>query len=218
MKSNATLPVEKRYSDGSFASHVYPGTKARRNHTDGIAVRVIEYTLDVVGEDRAVSSGRADDVPAADHDHRPRGRPRRRVGRAVFAAVGDRDRVRRTQDQPARAGGGTAVENPRRGDPGGLRPPLRALRHPLLMHSAATDSGHDPDRLVFTRTLRAARRTTASHPGLSPPTQHDAHRGVTTEILHERLPPDVPAPTPAWSNAKCPSSTSSTRITGTRPV
>ena len=27
-------------------SHIYPGTKARRNHTDGIAVRVIEYTLE----------------------------------------------------------------------------------------------------------------------------------------------------------------------------
>ena len=46
LKSNAVLPVEKRYSDGSFASHIYPGTKARRNHTDGIAVRVIEYTLE----------------------------------------------------------------------------------------------------------------------------------------------------------------------------
>ena len=37
-----------------------------------------------------------------------------------------------------------------------------------LMHSAATDYGHDPDRLSFTRSLRAARRTTASHPGFSP--------------------------------------------------
>src|ERR1700677_3585228 len=27
LKSNAVLPVEKRYSDGSFASHIYPGTK-----------------------------------------------------------------------------------------------------------------------------------------------------------------------------------------------
>ena len=45
IKSSAVLPVEKRYSDGSFASHIYPGTKARRNKTDGIAVRVVEYTL-----------------------------------------------------------------------------------------------------------------------------------------------------------------------------
>jgi hypothetical protein len=37
-----------------------------------------------------------------------------------------------------------------------------------LMHSAATDYGHDPDRLSFIRSLRAARRTTATHPGFSP--------------------------------------------------
>ena len=37
-----------------------------------------------------------------------------------------------------------------------------------LMHSAATDYGHDPDRLSFIRSLRAARRTTSSHPGFSP--------------------------------------------------
>ncbi len=37
-----------------------------------------------------------------------------------------------------------------------------------LMHTIAIESGHDPDRLSFTRTLRAARRTTASHAGFSP--------------------------------------------------
>jgi Insertion element 4 transposase N-terminal/Transposase DDE domain len=37
-----------------------------------------------------------------------------------------------------------------------------------LMQDAAQASARDPDRLSFTRTLRAARRTTASHPGFSP--------------------------------------------------
>ena len=37
-----------------------------------------------------------------------------------------------------------------------------------LMHSVALEAGADPDRLSFTRTLRVARRTTASHPGFSP--------------------------------------------------
>jgi hypothetical protein len=37
-----------------------------------------------------------------------------------------------------------------------------------LMHAVALEAGHDPDRLSFTRTLRAARRTTGSHPGFSP--------------------------------------------------
>jgi hypothetical protein len=57
-----------------------------------------------------------------------------------------------------------------------------------LMHSAATDYGHDPDRLSFIRSLRAARRTTASHPGFSPEAIADAETSVTAEILRELLP------------------------------
>lgn len=57
-----------------------------------------------------------------------------------------------------------------------------------LMHSAATDSGHGPDRFSFTRTLRAARRTTASQPSFSPRTQNDAHRRSP-----RRAPPRRPA-------------------------
>ncbi len=42
MPSDSVLPVEKRYPDGSFASHVYPGTRTRHDDIDGIAVRVIK--------------------------------------------------------------------------------------------------------------------------------------------------------------------------------
>ena len=38
-----------------------------------------------------------------------------------------------------------------------------------LMHDAALNAGLDPDRLSFTRGLRAARRSTRSGPGFSPP-------------------------------------------------
>jgi hypothetical protein len=37
-----------------------------------------------------------------------------------------------------------------------------------LMHTVALEVDTDPDRLSFTRTLRAARRSAASHPGFSP--------------------------------------------------
>jgi hypothetical protein len=37
-----------------------------------------------------------------------------------------------------------------------------------LMHAVALDVDAGPDRLSFTRTLRAARRTTGSYPGFSP--------------------------------------------------
>jgi elongation factor P hydroxylase len=37
-----------------------------------------------------------------------------------------------------------------------------------LMHSVALDGDEDPDRLSFKRSLRVARRSTASYPGFSP--------------------------------------------------
>ncbi len=48
--------------------------------------------------------------------------------------------------------------------------------------------GKDPDRLSFTRSLRATRRTTASHPGFPPDTLANASHTVTDEILTELLP------------------------------
>jgi hypothetical protein len=38
-----------------------------------------------------------------------------------------------------------------------------------LMHDAALRGDLDPDRLSFVRSLRAARRTTRTQPGFSPP-------------------------------------------------
>jgi hypothetical protein len=165
IKSNAVLPVEKRYSDGSFGSHVYPGTKARRNRTDGIAVRVVEYTL---------QPGDAD--PEA---------PERRY--RLMTTITDPDAApaselaglytERWEIETAFAELKTHQRSPglvlRSKMPDGVIQEVYgylcvhyAIR--WLMHSAATDYGHDPDRLSFTRSLRAARRTTASHPGFSP--------------------------------------------------
>ncbi|WP_368680742.1 hypothetical protein [Rhodococcus opacus] len=45
---------------------------------------------------------------------------------------------------------------------------LCVQRHLLPAAPAATVSGHDPVRLSFIRTLRTARRTIGSHPGLPP--------------------------------------------------
>jgi hypothetical protein len=36
------------------------------------------------------------------------------------------------------------------------------------MHTVALEADTDPDRLSFTRSLRAARRATVSHPGFPP--------------------------------------------------
>lgn len=44
------LPREKTLPDGSYLSHVYPSTKDRRQHTNAIQVRVIEYTLEGIAD------------------------------------------------------------------------------------------------------------------------------------------------------------------------
>jgi hypothetical protein len=165
LKSNAVLAVEKRYSDGSFASHIYPGTKARRNHTDGIAVRVIEYTLE---------SGTGD-TTSADRTYRLL----TTITDAAAAPAADLARLysQRWEIETAFAELKTHQRGPslvlRSKMPDGVIQEVYgylcvhyAIR--WLMHSAATNFGHDPDRLSFTRSLRAARRTTASHPGFSP--------------------------------------------------
>ena len=45
VKKNLILPCIKRFEDGSYLSKIYASTKERRHDTNGILVRVIEYTL-----------------------------------------------------------------------------------------------------------------------------------------------------------------------------
>jgi len=164
MRSNAVLPIEKRYSDGSFASHIYPGTKARRNGTDGIEVRVIEYTL-----------ASDDDTDADERTYRlittitdPATAPAAELAQLYT----QRWEIETAFDElkTHQRGPGLVLRSKM---PDGVIQEVYgylcvhyAIR--WLMHSAATDYGHDPDRLSFIRSLRAARRTTASHPGFSP--------------------------------------------------
>ena len=174
IKSNAVLPVETRYPDGSFASHIYPGTTARRNKTDGIAVRVIEYNLDttiVAGTHQAAE-------PDADAESRtylllttildPTSAPADELAAVYFqrweieTAFGELKTHQRGAGVVLRSKLADGVIQ----EVYGYLCVHYAIR--WLMHTDATDSGKDPDRLSFTRSLRAARRTTASHPGFSP--------------------------------------------------
>lgn len=45
-KKNLRLPCNKRCADGSYVSVMYPSLRDRRNHTNGVDVRVIEYVLE----------------------------------------------------------------------------------------------------------------------------------------------------------------------------
>lgn len=200
LKSNAVLPVEKRYPDGSFASRINPGTKARRNHTDGIAVRVIEYTL---------SDDEANTAPM-DRTYRllttitdPTAAPGTDLARLysqrweIETAFGELKTHQRSPGVVLRSKMPDGVIQEVYG--------YLCVHYVIrwLMHSAATNFGHAPDRLSFTRSLRAARRTTASHPGfpLTPsPTPTDASQPRSCTNCY---PPGAPAPTRASSNEGC---------------
>ena len=47
-KKNLSLPRLKCFKDGSYLSVIYPSLRDRRHHTNGVEVRVIEYTLEGV--------------------------------------------------------------------------------------------------------------------------------------------------------------------------
>ncbi len=55
------------------------------------------------------------------------------------------------------------------------------------MHTVALDGAEDPDRESFTRMLRVARRSTASHPGCAPHVLDVSQRQAAAEILFEPL-------------------------------
>lgn len=176
IKGNAVLPVETRYADGSFASHIYPGTTARRNNREGIAVRVIEYHLDATADAQTYPD--ADDAAEPDAESRiyrllttiadPNRAPADELAELYFqrweieTAFGELKTHQRGAGVVLRSKLADGVIQ----EVYGYLCVHYAIR--WLMHSAAPSSGRDPDRLSFTRSLRAARRSTASHPGFSP--------------------------------------------------
>jgi len=93
IKKNLRLPCEKRLPDGSYLSRIYASPKDQRRGTKGVLVRVI----DTPGR----SPGGRADLSLGDDHARPRAGAGRRTGGALSRALGDRNRVRRTQDSSA---------------------------------------------------------------------------------------------------------------------
>lgn len=161
-KSSHRLPVIERLADGSFLSEVY-ASEDRRSRKHGTAVRVVEYEIDDPG--RAASDARyrllttiLDPALAPAHELAPL-----YSERWEFESALDELKVHQRGPRVVL----------RSKTPDGVIQEVYgqlcvhyAIR--WLMHTIAMESGHDPDRLSFTRTLRAARRTAASHAGFSP--------------------------------------------------
>lgn len=162
-KSNHVLPVGRRLGDGSFLSSIYPTQKDRRHGSSAITVRVIEYSLS--GEDN-VETDTTYRLLTTVVD--PRQAPAVELA-GVYAQRWEfetaLDELKTHQRSPKVVLRSKMPDGVRQEAYGYLCVHY-AIR--WLMHSVAISARADPDRLSFTRTLRAARRSTASHPGFSP--------------------------------------------------
>jgi hypothetical protein len=162
VKSDVGLPREQTLPDGSYLTSIY-ALKNRKAKRDGARARVIEYEL---------------------HDPGRKGNDTRY---RLLTTILDPEQAPAEELAPLYAqrwefeGALDELKVHQRGPrvvlrsktPDGVIQEMYgylcvhyAIR--WLMHAIAIESGHDPDRLSFTRTLRAARRTTASHAGFSP--------------------------------------------------
>lgn len=161
-KSNHVLPVDRLLPDGSYLSHLHQVRNYHRYPSE-VIVRVVEYTVDDPGRPDTESVYRLlttvtdpDAAPAAE----------------LAALYSQRWEFESILDELKTHQRGPRVVL-RSKAPEGVSQELYgylcvhyAIR--WLMHAVAVDADTDPDRLSFTRSLRVARRTTASHPGFSP--------------------------------------------------
>src|SRR5487761_214083 len=145
-KSNHVLVPEQRLADGSYLSHLYASTD--RHRTEGIAVRVIEYTLDDPGRPQAEPRYRLL-TTILDPDAAP--------ARELAATYAQRWEFELTLDELK-----THQRSPRlvlrSKNPKGVIQEIYGylcVHHAIrwLMHQVALEANTDPDRLSFTRTL-----------------------------------------------------------------
>jgi hypothetical protein len=160
MKASNVLPVLEELPDGSYRSAVYANPKARRNNTDAIPVRVIEYTVTTGANtsDFRLITTILDPATAPAQD--------------LADLYGRRWEIESCFDElkTHQRGPGIVLRSK---TPDGV---LQEIYGYLCVHYAlrsligevALLFEEDPLRFSFTRTLRAARRTLADRPAFSP--------------------------------------------------
>jgi len=163
VRSHQVLPVDTRLPDGSYLSTVHT-IRDRRQRRDGVVVRVIEYTVEGGDPTHDTAAGAyrlLTTIP--DPDRAP----------ALELAAPYRERWEfetaldelKTHQRSPRLVLRSKMPDGVIQEAYGYLCVHYAIR--WVMH-AVTRADTDPDRLSFTRALRVARRTTASHPGFSP--------------------------------------------------
>jgi Insertion element 4 transposase N-terminal/Transposase DDE domain len=161
-------PREQGLPDGSYLSSVYAFTD-RHKHDQPMSVRVVEYELNDAGRARGEERYRLL-TTILDHERAP--------AAELARLYSERWEIENALDELKTHQRGPRVVL-RSKQPDGVYQEAYAylsVHYAIrrLMHDAALKANLDPDRLSFTRGLRAARRSTRSHPGFSPP--HVRHR------------------------------------------
>ena len=157
-KSSHSLPIKARLADGSFLSVIYPSLKDRRHDTNAVAVRVVEYALGETDETYRLLTTILDAAVASAAELAGLYAERWEIESAF-------DELK-THQRSARVVLRSKMPDGVLQEVYGYFCLHYAIR--WLMHSVALGADADPGRISFTRTLRVARRTTASHPGFPP--------------------------------------------------
>jgi hypothetical protein len=162
--SHMLLPREQQLADGSYLTRIYKNQPDQRAQRDGQRVRVIEYQLadPALGEEEQryrllTTILDPEQAPATE----------------LAALYPERWEIEGMLDElKTHQRGPRAVLRSKQPDgvyqeAYGYLCTHYAIRR--LMHDAALRGDIDPDRLSFIRSLRAARRSTRTQPGFSPP-------------------------------------------------
>lgn len=187
-KSDTRLPVDEELGDGSYRSHlVEPDTRGRGRQ---IPVRVIEYTLQASESEHPHHAGEVYRLVTTILD--PDAAPAEDLAdlyaqRWEIESVFDEIKTHQQDSRPVL----------RSRDPDGVAQEIWGillLHHAIrdLIHITATGAGIDPDRISFTRALRAARRQVSDHgAGLSPltTTPRRPQSGRRTDGTAQQAPP-----------------------------
>lgn len=161
IKQRLILPPHKRLKDGSFLSKVYPSVKDRRNGTNGVVVRVVEYVLEGVEDAEALYR-----VVTTILD------PEQAPAAELAALYVQRWEIETALDELKTHLRGSRVvlrsKTPElvRQEFYGFMMAHFAIRG--LMHEAALKEGLDPDRLSFAHSVRVLRRRLPQFVAISP--------------------------------------------------
>lgn len=179
VKSNAVLPVLERLSDNSYRSEL-PATRRRAAR----AVRVVEYAIEDPGRQSAEDTTYRLMTTVLSPDEAP--------APELAALYGERwefenalDELKAHQNAPRIVLRSKTPEGVRQ-EAWGMLCVHYAVR--ALMWRAADEGNVDPDRLSFTRSLRAARRSVRHAAQIGTAAHHFAISEILAQLLpHRRL-------------------------------